>query len=132
MWQTCGTRAGHERERGGSRLNFTIVMALLITAGYLGYQAIPVFYRASLLESFMQDTVNNAAALNKTTAAVEKQIKDNSDYYDLPPNTVIEATTHDGRIEAHVQFTRPIPLIVTTYQYKFDYTAKSATFGSGG
>jgi hypothetical protein len=134
MWQTCGTRAGHvrERERGGSRLNFTIVLALLIIAGYIGYQTVPVFYRASLLQSFMQDTVNNASYLNKNPAWVEQQIRANGDYYGLPPDALIETGLREGRMVAHVQFAHPIFLIVTTYRYTYDQTVKSAALVSGG
>ena len=130
MWQSCGLRAGHMR--GGARLNFLIVMVILIASGYIGYQTVPVFYRASLLESYMQDTVNNAAYTNKSPAWVEQQIRANADDYGLPRDTQIVTGTRDGRMEAHVQFTRSIPLIVTTYQYKFDQTVKSTALVSGG
>ena len=134
MAQSCGARARPARagERGGARLNFLIVLVLLAAVGYAGYQAVPVFYRASLLETYMQDTVNTAAMLTKSPAWVEQQIRANAADYGLPPDTRIEAATRDGRVEAHVQFTRTIPLIVTTYQYTFDHTARSAAIVGGG
>lgn len=130
MWQSCESRA--RRMRGGARLNFLIVLVILVTTGYVGYQTVPVFYRASLLESYMQDTVNNAAVLTKNPAWVEQQIRANGDDYDLPKDALIQTGTRDGRIEAHVEFSRSIPLIVTTYQYKFDHTVKSSSLVSGG
>jgi hypothetical protein len=130
MGQTCETRAGHAR--GGARLNFLLVLAILVVGGYIGYQVVPVFYRASLLQTYMQDTVNNAVYLGKNPGWVEQQIRANSDYYGLPQDAQIETFAQEGRVEAHVQFTRPIPLMVTTYRYKFDKTVKSTGFISGG
>jgi hypothetical protein len=118
--------------RGGSRLNFLIILTILVVGGYVGYQLVPVYYRATMLQSYMQDMVNNAALAGKKPTWVEQQLHGQADYYGVPADAHIEATTRADRIEAHVSFTRPIPLIVTTYQYTFDYTAKSATLTTGG
>ena len=130
MRQTCGARA--RRMRGGSRLNFLIVVTILAVGGYVGYQLVPVYYHATMLQSYMQDMVNNAALAGKTPAWVEQQLRGQADYYSTPADARIEATTNANRIEAHVSFTRPIPLFVTTYQYTFDYKARSATLTTGG
>ena len=118
--------------RGGTRLNFLIVLTILVVGGYIGYQFVPVYYRATLLQSYMQDTVNNAALAGKSSAWVEQQLRAQADYYGVPPDALIETSMPNNRIEAHVSFVRPIPLLVTTYQYTFDYTAKSATLATGG
>lgn len=129
MRQACGA---HARARGGARLNFLIVLALLCAAAYVGYQFVPLYYRATLFESFMQDTVNNAAITSKSAAWAEQQLRANLDDYGLPPDADIQTSTSEGRITARVQFTVPLSLLVTTYQYKFDHTAKSATLLTGG
>ena len=130
MRHRCEKRA--RRMRGGSRLNFLIVLTILVVGGYVGYQLVPVYYRATLLQSYMQDTVNNAAMAGKTSVWVEQQLRAQADYYGVPPDALIETSTPNNRIAAHVSFVRPIPLLVTTYQYTFDYTAKSATLTTGG
>ena len=133
MRQTCGTQTGprHARARGGARLNFLIVLSILVAGGYVGYQIVPLYYRASLLKAFMQDTVNMAAAAGKKGPWVEQQLRGNADDYGVPQDALIETTTRDGRMEAHVQFTSSVPLLVTTYQYTFDHTVKSSTIGVG-
>ncbi|PYS93399.1 MAG: hypothetical protein DMF64_05125 [Acidobacteria bacterium] len=130
MRQTVEFSAAKRRMQGGSRLNFLIVMAILIAAGYVGYQVVPVVYRATLLESFMQDTVNNAAVANKSTAWVDQQIRGNAEDYGLPKDALIETRQDNGRLETHVKFTRTIPLVVTTYEYKFDHTVRSTTIST--
>jgi hypothetical protein len=132
MRQTCGADERVRRMRGGSRLNFLLTMAILIVGGYCAYQFVPVYYTASQLETFMQDTVNKAAVTNKTPAWVEQQLRANAEYYSLPPDALIESNVRSDRLEAHIMYVLPIPLFVTTYQYKFDYTAKSSTTMTGG
>jgi hypothetical protein len=78
----------------------------------------------------MQDTVNNAAIANKSTAWVDQQIRANSEDYGLPKDTFIETRQDNGRMETHVKFTRMIPLLVTTYEYKFDHTVRSTTIST--
>ena len=119
-------------ERGGSRLNFLITVAVIAAIGYAGYQYVPVAYQASQLKIFMQDTVNSAAITEKKPQWVEDQLRKNLTDYGAPPNTLITVANRQSRLEAHVQYSVPVPLIVTTYEYKFDYTARSSSFFSGG
>ena len=46
----------------------------------------------------------------------------------MPENATITSTQKDNRIEVRVQFTRPISCPAFTYNYDFDYTAKSTAF----
>ncbi len=133
MSQSCGPRPRAQQQvRGAAQLNFLIVLAILAVAGYVGAQLVPVYYRATLLQTFMQDTVNLAAAASKPSGWVEQQVRAGTDDYGLPPDTLIETTTRDGRIQLHVKFFRNIPLAITTYHYEFDQTVKSATLMNGG
>jgi hypothetical protein len=130
----CGRLSREHRrgERGGARLNFLIVMAVIALLGYLGYQAIPVLYQSHNFEEFMQDTVDTAAITDKKPAWVEQQLKTALPDYNVPPEAVIKSTINRGRMEAQVQFTRTIPMIVTQYKYDFDKTVRSAASASGG
>lgn len=133
MGQTCGLSVRARRtSRGAARLNFLIVLAILAAGGYAGYQLVPVYYRATLLQTFMQDTVNLAAAASKPAGWVEQQLRANANDYNLPRDAVIETTTQEGRVQLHVKFFRDIPLAVTTYHYEFDQTVKSTTLMNGG
>jgi hypothetical protein len=128
----CGRVSSSRGERGGARLNFLIVMAIIATLGYLGYQAFPVLYQSRNFETFMQDTVNTAAITDKKPAWVEQQLKTALPDYDVPPEAVVTSTFSRGHIEAQVQFTRTIPMIVTQYKYDFDKTVRSSTGAAGG
>ncbi|MFL6229107.1 MAG: hypothetical protein ACJ741_10040 [Pyrinomonadaceae bacterium] len=131
----CGgiSRGGARRgERGAARLNFVIVLAIIVALSYVGFQMFPVFYRSKTFESFMQDTVNNAAVTDKNAAWVEQQLKKSLADYEVPSDAIIKSTVRDGKLEAQVQFTQTIPLVVTEYHYSFDKTVRSSTGVTGG
>ncbi len=125
----CGRRSA---QRGGARLNLLIVLAVICAAAYAGYQVVPVIYRASTFESFMQETVNQAAYTDKNGAWVEQQLRRSFADYDVPPDASVHAGVNNGRVEARVQYARTIPLAVTQYGYTFDKTVHSSTAVGGG
>ena len=125
-------RMRRANERGGSRLNLLIVLAVLGAVAYAGYQYVPVAYQASQLKIFMEDTVNKAVVTDKNAKWAEEQLRKSLPEYGAPPNALITVGNRESRLEANVQYTIPIPLIVTTYQYKFNHTTRSSNFFSGG
>jgi hypothetical protein len=119
---------GGAGERGGGRLNLVIVLALLAVVGYSAYQYAPVAYRASLYKVYMEDTVNKAAATGQTTDWLREQLRKGGEEYGVPPDATIEVTKKTSAVEAHVRWTRPVPLPFYVYQYSFDHTVKSSSF----
>ena len=119
-------------ERGSSRLNFLISMVVIAAVAYAGYQYVPVAYQASQLKVFMQDTVNNAVITDKDARWAEDQLRRNLTMYGAPPDARVTVVNSAGRIEAHVEYTVPVPLLVTTYEYKFDHTVRSNNLLPGG
>lgn len=114
-------------ERGGARLNFLVVVAIIAVVGYVGYQYVPVVYNASLFKVFMQDTVDKAAITSRTSEWVGNELRANAAGYGVPPDAAITVQKNEGRLEARVRWTRPIPLPGYIYQYDFDHTVKSRT-----
>jgi hypothetical protein len=119
-------------ERGSARLNFLILMAVIAAVAYAGYQYVPVAYQASQLKVFMQDTVNNAVVTDKDARWAEDQLRRSLTSYGAPPDALITVANRESRLEAHVQYTVPVPLGITTYEYKFDHTTRSSNVLSGG
>src|SRR5687768_13307016 len=115
-------------EHGGARVKFLIVILVLAILGYVGYLYIPIAYQAYLFKDVMQHNVNVAATQGYQPAWVSEQLTKSAREYDVPPNAVITPTTKDNRIEVRVQFTKPIEFPGYTYEYEFDYTAKSTAF----
>ncbi len=116
-------------ERGGARLKFVVVLAIIGLVAYVGYQVIPVFYQAYQIKDLMQHDVDTAVAMGKPTSWITDQLVKSSPEYGIPKDAVITPTQQpDNRIEVRVQYTQPIEFPGFVYNYEFDHTAKSATF----
>src|SRR3954468_19848751 len=106
--QQRGPRAG---ERGGSRLNFIIVLAIIALATYSVYNYAPVSYHAFLFKDTMQDTVNKAAyPPGQSPEWITQRLGLSAKEYDLPDNAYINVQKEGGQIVVRVQWTRPVKL----------------------
>ena len=115
-------------ERGGARLKFTIVMVVLAIVVYVGYLYVPIAYDAYYFKDVMQNKVDMAATQGYETVWVRDQLVKSEPEYHVPADAIITPTQNDNRVMVRVQFTRPIQLPGYTYNYDFDYTAKSTAF----
>jgi hypothetical protein len=121
---TCST-AGRRGERGESRLKFLVTIAVIAIIAYVGYQYVPVAMQAYKFKDFMQQTVDKAVALGQSVEWAKGQLEANRKDYDVPNDATVTTRLRDGRMEARVQFTRPVQLPFYTYEYNFDHTVKS-------
>ena len=117
-----------QSEQGGARMKFIIALVAFAIVIYVGYMYIPVAYDAYYFKDVMQNTVDMAAAQGRDTSWVTDQLKKTETDYHVPANAIIAPAQKDNRIEVRVQFTRPISFPGYTYNYDFDYTAKSSAF----
>ncbi len=115
-------------ERGGSRLNFVVVLAVIGILAYVGYVYIPISYNAYLFKDLMQRNVDAASALGHTPVWVREQLAKSAPDYGVPADAVITPTQNENRMQVRVQFKRPIEFPGYTYQYEFDQTVKSSQF----
>jgi len=116
-------------QRGGARFNFVVIILVISLAAYSAYNYAPVAYKAYLYRDFMQETVNKAAyPPAKSSGWVAQQLRDAAKEYDLPEDTDIKVANENGRIVAHVSYTRDIQLPGYVYEYDFDHTARSSGF----
>ena len=125
---TLSRPPGNSSERGGARLNFLVVIVVITVLAYVGYQYVPVAYNASIFKVFMQDTVDKAAITSRTPEWVENELRANAPGYGVPPDAAITVQKNNGRLEARVRWTRPIPLPGYIYQYEFNHTVSSSNF----
>ena len=116
-------------ERGGSRLNFLIVLLIIALVGYSAYNYAPVEFNAYRFKDFMQETVNKAAyPPGQTNEWVTQQLRAAASDYNLPPDMNVGVQRDEGHITVRVQWTRPVKLPGYIYEYKFDHTVHSSGF----
>jgi hypothetical protein len=117
-----------QNERGGARLKFVIAIAVFAIVVYAGYLYVPVAVDAYYFKDVMQNKVNLAAAQGYEAGWIKDQLVKGGVELHVPTDAIISPAQKDGRVEVRVQFTRPITGPGFTYNYDFDYTAKSTTF----
>ena len=117
-----------QNERGGARLKFVIAIAVFAIVVYAGYLYVPVAVDAYYFKDVMQNKVNLAAAQGYEAGWIKDQLVKGGVELHVPTDAIISPAQKDGRVEVRVQFTRPITGPGFTYNYDFDYTAKSSTF----
>ncbi len=115
-------------ERGSARLNFIIVLIIVIAVVYSGYLYVPVAYQAYAFKDMMQTKADAAAAQGFDANWIRDQLVKSEPDYGIPSDAVITPVASEGRMEVRVQFTRPISFPGFTYNYEFDQTVKSGTF----
>jgi hypothetical protein len=124
-----GRGPGTRGERGGSRLNFLIVVALIGLVAYAAYNYVPVAYKAFLFKDFMQETVDKAAyPPGQTVGWAEAQLRAKGKELDLPEDATYTVQKENNHVVARVRWSRPIPMPGFVYDYDFDHTAKSSGF----
>ncbi|HMG75411.1 MAG TPA: hypothetical protein VK582_18075 [Pyrinomonadaceae bacterium] len=115
-------------ERGGARLKFIIAITVFAVVVYVGYMYVPVAVDAYYFKDAMQNKVNAAATQGYETNWVKDQLEKSRAEFNVPPEAIITPGRQDNQMLVRVQFTRPISFPGYTYNYEFDYTAKSTTF----
>ena len=118
-------------ERGAGRLKLIVVLAVVVSIAYMGFQYVPVAYQAYQFKQMMDDSTETASAGGKSIEWLKNQIKAGANDYSVPPDSfkMSEPVVRDGRIEVTAQFTRPVNILpFWTYNYTFEHTAKSSTF----
>jgi hypothetical protein len=115
-------------ERGGARLKLIIVLAVIVIVVYAGYLYVPVAVDAYYFKDVMQNKVDVAVTQGYEASWVSDQLKKSAAEFHVPDNAIITPALKDSRVEVRVQFTRPITGPGFTYNYDFDYTARSTAF----
>lgn len=118
----------NKSERGGARLKFIVVVAIIAIVGYSGYLFIPVAYQAYQFKDLMQNDVNAAVTMGQPADWLHDQLTKRAPEFGVPPDLVVTVSQQDNRMEVRAQYTQPIEFPGYIYNYEFDHTAKSATF----
>lgn len=115
-------------ERGSGRLQFLIVMTVIVATAYAGYLYVPVSFRAHSYKDLMQHYADVAATQGYAPSWVSDQLTKSASEYDVPANAIITPLKRDNRVEVRVQYVKPIEFPGYTYNYEFDHTVKSTAF----
>lgn len=122
-------------ERGGAGVKLLLVVVVLVLIANAGYQYIPVAYQGANFKQELETAVINGVSmpgLGKTPADVVKDkvllaARNNN----IPANAVIQVKQLNNSVQAHVSYTKPVPVLpfgIYTRNYEFDHTATPTGF----
>lgn len=116
-------------EHGGAGVKFMLVLLVLAVGANAGINYIPVAYQGASFRQEMDTAVVKGLAASGAmkpadvvTAAVKKAARD----HEIPPEAVIEIKPAGNVIQAHVMYSRQVPLLpfgLYKYNYDFNYVA---------
>ncbi len=121
-------------ERGGAGVKLLLDLLGLVLIFNAGYQFIPVAYAGESLKQDMQTAVvQGLAAPGKVSPVdlVKKKILSSVESNNIPPDVLIEVKAANNSIQAHVAYTKEVPLLpfgIYNYQYEFDHVATPTGF----
>ena len=115
-------------ERGAGRVQFLIVMTIIVATAYAGYLYNPVAFHAHTYKDLMQHYADVTATQGYSPTWAGEQLLKSSAEYDIPANAIITPLKRDDRVVVRVQYVKPIEFPGYTYNYEFDHTVKSTAF----
>lgn len=124
-----------QSERGSAGAKLLAVAVVLVLLANAGYQYIPVAYEGASFKQEMQTAVINGVsmpAVGKTAVDVVKdKIAIAAKNNNLPPNAVIQVKQLNNVVQAHVTYSKPVPILpfgLYTRNYEFDNVATPTGF----
>ena len=121
-------------EYGGAGAKFLVVMVVLFLIGNAGYQFIPVAYGGESLKQDMQTAVVQGLAMPGRMSPIDMvktKINNAAVSNNVPGDALIEVKQVNSIIQAHVMYTKDVPVLpfgIYNYQYQFDHTATPTGF----
>lgn len=122
-------------ERGGAGVKLLAVAVVLFLIGNAGYQWIPAAYAGENLKQEMQAAVLQGLTLPPSAGnpaeATRKRLEKFAAANSIPPEAFIEVKMMKSSIQAHVSYTKQIPLVpfgIYNYEYQFNHIATPTGF----
>src|SRR5688500_20282684 len=95
-------------ERGSGRVQFLIVMTVIVATAYAGYLYVPVSFRAHAYKDLMQHYAVVAPTRGYQPSWAGEQLLKSAAEYRVPPNASSTAVRRDDRLEGRVPYPTPV------------------------
>ncbi|MEK6321503.1 MAG: hypothetical protein AABN33_07455 [Acidobacteriota bacterium] len=121
MSNVTGTDA--RRERGAVSIKALLTLVLLAVVAFTVIKIAPVYVDERQVKYDVDDLANKSAVRNSKEVDIKKAIEAIKKEYNLPENSINLVSREPGRCQISISYQRDIDFLVTTYQWKVDYTA---------
>lgn len=122
MSDTTGTDA-RSRERGAISIKVLLGLLLVGAAAFVVIKVAPVYIDERQVTYKVDDLANKSAVRNSKEDDIKKAIEVIKREYSLPENSINLVSREGGKVQISVSYQKDIDLLVTTYQWRVNYTA---------
>ena len=111
------------QERGAISIKALLIFVLLGVATFMVIKIAPVYIDERQVTFKVDDLANKSAVRNSKEDDIKKAIEAIKKDYNLPENSINLVSREAGKVQISLSYQKDIDLLVTTYQWKVNYTA---------
>jgi len=111
------------QERGAISIKVLLMLVLLGAATFIVIKIAPVYIDERQVTFKVDDLANKSAVRNSKEDDIKKAIEAIKKDYNLPENSINLVSREAGKVQISLSYQKDIDLLVTTYQWKVNYTA---------
>jgi len=115
-------------ERGEGRIKFLLTLLVLVLCAYVGFQFIPVYWRAMQMQDATQTIVTQAVVQNLRDNDVRARLEEKAMEFSLPDNKKIELMHNGKKMIVRVSYTHDITLPFYSYPWMFDFRKEDTSY----
>jgi len=110
-------------ERGAISIKALLIFVLLAAVTFTVIKIAPAYIDERQVTYQVDELANKSAVRNSKEDDIKKAIERIEKEYNLPENSINLVSREAGRVQISVSYQRDIDFLVTTYQWKVNYTA---------
>ena len=112
-----------QQERGAISIKVLLGLVLVGAAAFAVIKIAPVYIDERQVTYKVDDLANKCAIRNTKEDDIKKAIEVIKREYSLPENSINLISREAGKVQISVSYQKDIDLLVTTYQWRVNYTA---------
>jgi uncharacterized membrane protein len=117
-----------EGERGAIKIATLLLVLVLLAVTFTAIKIVPVYTEERQLTHEVNELARISAVRNYKVEQVEKGIEKVRTEYDLPENSITLVSHAQNQVQIDIKYNKVINLLVTTYDWKVQYSAKGKAF----
>lgn len=117
-----------EGERGAVKITTVFLVLLLLAVTFTVIKIAPVYTEERQLTHEVEELARISAVRNLKVDQVEKGIEKLRTTYELPENSITLVSHAQNQVQIDIKYNKVINLLVTTYDWKVQYSAKGKAF----
>lgn len=117
-----------EAERGAVKITTILLVLFLLAVTFTVIKVAPVYTEERQLTHEVDELARISAVRNYKPEQIEKGLEKLRTEYELPENSITLTSHAQNQVQIDLKYNKVINLLVTTYDWKVQYSAKGRAF----